>query len=205
MLLRNGFILTMLALLWANCQKVPQIETVEITTPEGYIERYERRLSDYAKEGLYQKIDPEGKLVEEATYRADTLHGQRILYYENKDTQVVESYRMGVFEGVYRVYYPGGRIKLAGQYTANEMTGLWRGFYENGTLKEEVTFEHNQENGPFTEYYANGQLKAQGSYLDGDNEHGELKLYDETGRHYRTMSCEKGICQTIWDATKTVN
>ncbi|MBK7872056.1 MAG: toxin-antitoxin system YwqK family antitoxin [Saprospiraceae bacterium] len=184
------------------CKSSPKVETVEAKDNDGYTERYQRRKSDYAKEGLYVKTDPQGAKVEEAMYKSDTLDGWRIIYYETGDTQVLESYRQGLFEGAYRVYYPGGKTKLSGTYSNNEMNGLWKGFYENGALKEEVTFANNQENGPFVEYYPNGKLKAQGSYLDGDNEHGELKLYNEAGVHIKTMECDKGICKTIWEVEK---
>ncbi len=179
-----------------------RVETIENKDHDGYTERYQRRVSDYAKEGLYVKIDPQGKKVEEATYTSDTLHGWRILYYESGDTQVIENYRMGKFEGEYKIFYPDGQVKLTGRYVHNQMSGAWQGFYENGALKEVVTFERNQENGPFVEYYPNGKLKAEGTYLNGDYEHGELKLYDETGKHIKTMMCNKGVCQTTWEAEK---
>ena len=35
-------------------------------------------------------------------------------------------------------------------------------------------------------------------YLDGDNEHGELKLFDEQGVLTKKMNCDKGICRTSW-------
>lgn len=63
---------------------------------------------------------------------------------------------------------------------------------------EEVMFADNEENGPFTEYHKNGSLKAEGNYLNGDNEHGLLKLYNEEGELVRKMQCDSGICQTTW-------
>ncbi|HMO39940.1 MAG TPA: toxin-antitoxin system YwqK family antitoxin [Saprospiraceae bacterium] len=194
--------LWMILLLSACNQKAARLETIETTDRDGYIERYSRRTTDYAKEGLYVRTDPRGTKVEEAEYRNDTLNGRRTLYYETGDLQVVETYRMGLFDGAYEVYYPGGQVKLAGQYTANVMSGIWRGYYANGQLKEEVTFADNAENGPFTEYHPNGQLKAVGTYLNGDNEHGELKLYDENGQHEKTMLCDKGTCRTVWSSEK---
>lgn len=187
----------------AGCKTSPKLETVEATDSAGYTERYSRRKSDFAKQGLYVKIDPQGNKVEEAQFSGDTLHGFRILYYENGDTQIVESYQMGGFEGDYKVYYPGGQLKMAGKYEDNVMTGKWKVFYENGGLKEEVTFKNNQENGPFVEYHPNGNLKAEGTYLNGDYEQGELKLYDESGRHIKTMMCEKGVCRTTWESEKS--
>ncbi len=190
----------LLALLLFACKQKGALETIENKDEAGYVERYTRRKSDFAKEGLYTRIDPQGKKVEEALYKNDTLDGWRILYYETGDTQVLESYKTGLFHGIYKVYFPEGGVKLLGQYADNEMTGLWKGYYENGSIKEEVTFEKSEENGPFVEYYPNGKLKAQGNYLNGDYEHGELKLYDEAGQLIKTMQCDKGICRTTWEA-----
>lgn len=192
-----------IALLAFGCKS--NIETVENTNSAGYTERYERRKSDYAKEGKYAKFDPDGQILEEAQYSNDTLNGYRILYYENGDTQIVEKYEMGTFSGFYKVFYPNGQEKLVGQYQNNKMTGPWKAYYEDGQLKEVVTFRDNNENGPFIEYHPNGNLKAEGTYLDGDREHGELKLYDENGKHIKTMMCDRGNCRTTWEAENSNN
>ena len=78
------------------------------------------------------------------------------------------------------------------------MQGIWKKYYESGKLMESVTMRDNEENGPFVEYWENGNLKAEGAYLDGDNEDGELKLYDEHGELEKTMQCERGMCYTTW-------
>jgi len=186
----------LLLLLAAGCKsKVEQVENID---SYGYTERYQRSKEDFAKQGLYQKFDEQGQLIEEAMYLDDTLNGLRVLYYETGDTQIVETYQGGIFEGPYRLYYESGQLNLSGGYVANEMTGDWSRYYENGQLMERVRFESNAENGPFIEYYENGNLKAEGAYLNGDNEHGLLKLYDEQGELKRKMNCEHGICRTIW-------
>jgi len=192
------FFATLISLTASGCKS--NVETVENTDAAGYTERYERRKADYAKEGKYVKLDPRGKLLEEAQYTNDTLDGYRILYYESGDTQIVEKYDMGTFSGFYKVFHPNGQKKLVGQYQNDKMTGKWRAYYENGQLKEVVTFRNNNENGPFVEYYPNGNLKAEGTYLNGDFEHGELKLYDENGNHSKTMMCNRGKCETTWQA-----
>ncbi|MFN7119390.1 MAG: toxin-antitoxin system YwqK family antitoxin [Saprospiraceae bacterium] len=188
----------LMALTLASCK--PKTETVETKDEAGNTIRYERRLNDYAKEGTYLKLNPNGKKLEEAQYKNDTLNGWRILYSENGDTSVAESYKNGAFDGAYRVFHENGKLKLVGQYANNEMMGVWKGYYDNGALKEEVHFEKNQENGPFVEYHPNGKLKAEGTYLNGDFEHGELKLYNENGELVRRMNCDKGVCKTVWSA-----
>jgi len=74
----------------------------------------------------------------------------------------------------------------------------WKRYYDSGELMEIVNFVENEENGPFVEYYKNGNKKATGNYLDGDNEHGELELFDEQGELIKKMNCNKGICRTSW-------
>lgn len=173
------------------------LEQVEKTDPYGNTERYTRRQSDYAKEGRYELISPEGHTLETAAYRNDTLHGTRVLYYETGDTQIVEQYVAGRFAGPYRAFYPDGELELEGQYIANAMEGIWKRYYENGQVMEEVQFQDNAENGPFKEYYENGNLKAEGYYKDGDNEHGMLKLYNEQGELDKLMNCQHGVCRTV--------
>lgn len=195
--MKHIWIVTAAVLLLATgCKsKVEQVENVD---SYGYTERYQRSKDDFARQGLYQKFDEQGRLMEEATYENDTLSGLRVLYFEKGDTQIVETYRQGIFDGPYRSYYESGQLNLSGQYEANEMTGDWDRYYKNGQLMERVRFKDNAENGPFIEYHENGNLKAEGAYLNGDNEHGLLKLYDEQGELKRKMNCEQGICRTIW-------
>ena len=176
------------------------LEVVEYTDDYGYTERYQRRIADGVREGRYERIAPDGTIREAAFYLADTLHGARILFYPSGDTLSVEHYQRGAFQGPFRQYYENGTLQLAGQYDANEATGKWLQYYADGALMEIVNFEGNVENGPFVEYFPNGNLKAEGRYLDGDNEHGLLKLYNESGALIRKMECERGVCQTVWSA-----
>lgn len=186
-----------LVLLFAACKS--KMEQVEHVNSYGYTEKYTRDKETYAKEGLYQQYDEQKRLIEEAQYTNDTLHGMRVLYHEQGDTQIVEHYQYGRFEGPYRTYYERGALQQEGQYADNEMVGVWKRYYQNGQLMEKVKFENNVENGPFEEYYENGNLKAEGTYLNGDNEHGLLKLYDEKGELMRKMKCDRGVCHTEWE------
>ena len=75
---------------------------------------------------------------------------------------------------------------------------LWRKYNPTGQMIEEVTFADNLENGPFREWFDNGQLAAEGSYLDGDNEDGRLRVYNEDGSLNRVMDCDMGACTSLW-------
>ena len=202
--MRQYFFFTLLTIFLFSCGG--DLEKIEVKNDDGkVVEVYTRKKVDYAKEGIYEKYADDGVLLEKATYSNDTLNGERLLYFENGNPQYIENYKAGQFEGPYKAYHDNGALKLEGMYVNNAMEGEWKAYYENGQLKEVVQFEANQENGPFIEYYENGKLKAKGSYLEGDHEHGELELYDESGELTRKMQCDKGICRTTWQRDTTNN
>lgn len=184
--------------LFPSCES--NIEEITEQDEFGNTIRFERRKSDFAREGWSYTTSPDGVLVEVAHYQSDTLDGQRILFTATGDTSIIENYRTGIFDGPYRLYHENGILKQEGNYVNNEMTGKWNTYYDNGQLKEAVAFSKNLENGPFIEYYRNGKLAAEGAYLNGDFEHGELKIYDEQGELTRTMQCVSGRCTTTWSA-----
>lgn len=175
------------------------IKLVEQKDYLGNTEKFAIIESTGQKQGKFLRLSPDNKILEEAYYKNGQLDGLRVIYYpENQDTQIVETHLKGQFEGPYRSYYPGNALKLTGNYKDNKIQGIWYKYYESGALKEEVSFEDNLENGPFTEYFENGQISVVGHYLNGDNEHGEIKFYSEEGVHFKTMECDEGLCRTIW-------
>ncbi len=179
-----------------------KLEYVEVKDEFGNIEKYSRQKDDYAKEGPYTKVGPNGIKIEEAHYKNDTLHGTRTIFHRNGQAEIVENIVFGQFEGSYGQYYENGNVELEGQYTNGSMNGAWKRYYKSGALMEVVRFENNEENGPFIEYYENGKLKAEGNYRNGDYEHGLLKLYSEDGELAKKMNCENGVCHTIWQLSE---
>jgi len=175
------------------------LETREETDDFGYRSVYTVDPETDARHGMFRNYDAEGHLLEQAEYRDNVLHGQRVLFSPQGDTLVVEHYAGGAFEGPYRAYYEdGNRLRQRGQYVSNNMAGQWTRFYSDGTKSEVVTFANNAENGPFREWYENGKLKAVGSYRGGDREDGQLRLFTEAGELQRVLECDQGICQTVW-------
>ena len=172
------------------------LETITEQDDSGNTIKYVRDKEDYAREGLYQVFGADGKLLEEANYKDDQLHGERKLFYANGQVEAVEQFANGEYTGNFLGYYENGKLKIAGNYVDNAMSGEWKRYYENGQTMEVVLFENNEENGPFVEYHENGKLKTEGSYKNGDNEHGELKMYKQNGELERIMDCEMGRCKT---------
>ncbi len=198
--MRLSFLLSLLLVF--SCKS--KLETIETKDEYGYLIKYSRKKTDYAKQGLYTKSYPTGTLYEEANYVNDTLHGERKLYYKSGKLEILETYDHGKFTSPYKRFFEDGQLQLNGFYEDNKGTGVWTRYYQNGKVKDSVTLVENDEIGPFTEYYENGNLKAEGVYNGTDEdtgyprEHGLLKMYDESGELVKKMDCNLGRCKTIW-------
>lgn len=193
--------LALFLLLQVAC-KENLIETVEVRDDEGRVERFQRNKKDFAKEGLYQKLTPDGRLLEEAHYHLNVLEGERKYYFPNGSVESVESYKNGAIHGKYRKFYENGTPRIEQEFVDGAMQGLSIRYYPNGAVEERVTMKDNEENGPFQEYYENGNLKTEGSYApmgeESALEQGELKEYDENGQLVRIADCVNGRCTTRW-------
>lgn len=189
--------LLVLVLLFISCetnkldQKETKNEEIQIT------EKYSTLKETDIKQGPYERKDLNGELLEISNYDKGKLHGEQKLY-EKGVIYSTANYDQGKITGKYQSYYPNGEVYVEGNYQNEMMDGKWKTYYETGKLKEVVYFKNNEENGPFVEFHTNGNLKAEGEYLDGDNEHGELLLYSPNGILIQKMNCDRGICRTTW-------
>ena len=182
-----------------SCKSAPQEKIVK--NDSGLISgKYLIDEKSGLKEGRFVNYYDNGQKSEEGLYKKDKLDGKRIIYrYDDESVEIVENYSNEKLEGDYTFFYPSSKIKQFGQYKDNEMVGEWLLYYENGQIKEKVTMQNNQENGPFIEYYESGVLKAEGNYKNGDNEDGELKMYNKKGELVKIMDCVERRCKTRWE------
>lgn len=183
------------------CKENPK-ETVETHDDDGRLERFQRNKKDFAKEGLYQKLSPEGVLIEEAHYHLNVLEGERKYFFPGGAVESIENYKNGQIHGKYLKFFENGSPRITQEFVEGAMQGLSIRYYPNGTIEERVTIKDNEENGPFQEYYENGNLKVEGNYAPSDTEsaleQGELKEYDESGQLVRIADCVDGRCTTRW-------
>lgn len=185
----------MAASLMMTCEKLRTVEH----TDRGITERYTVD-RDNRRHGIYQKWLHGDTLFETAHYMHGKLHQERTIYFKSGIPEIVEHYVDDTIHGPYKVFYETGALRAEGNYERGVMRGIWRQYYPDGGILEEVAFEDNLENGPFVEYYDNGNIKARGTYLEGDQEHDTLWLYNDLGILETIMLCDRGICNTIWKA-----
>ena len=203
---RQAFLRYLPLLILCGLFACSDLDRIEKRNADGVVvERFYRSKTDSLVQGKYEIFDDAGNLIEEANYVDGLLDGTRTLYHPNGKPQYVETHVAGTFSGPYRAYYPDGELELEGEYVDNKSAGTWRRYYPDGAKMEEVTMADGRENGPFREWHPNGQPKATGNYANGDQEQGELLLYDERGELERKMNCDAGVCHTSWsrDGNKT--
>lgn len=153
---------------------------------------------DNQKHGAYSSYI-NGALVSKATYKNDKLHGLRTIYHPNGEIEIEENYENDVLVGAYKSYHNNGQLAQEANYVQGVLQGLLKTYYKDGKIKEEVTMVDNDENGPFKEYHPNGKIMWEGQFLNGDNEFGLLKNYNEAGELIKKMMCDSlGVCATIW-------
>jgi len=190
-------LLLLTTLAFASCKN--NLETVTEKNEFGQEVSYQKNIETGERDGTYTVKDASGIILETATYKGDTLHGERRLFTNTGELETLENYQDGTFHGVYQSFYKNNQVKFEASYEAGILAGETKVYYEDGQLKERVFFKNNEENGPFTEYHPNGKLKAKGAYFGGVNsEHGPLELFDENGDLIKKMNCEKGVCRTSW-------
>ncbi len=190
-----AFLLVSISML--SCQKAPTKTVVDPVL--GYKTTYTLMSRDSTYNGPFEKVDSTGVVLERGQYINGQLTGIRELFYADGKVKVRERYKDGQITDLYEYFHPNGNIQLKGYYIGGEMYGTWSRYFDDGAKEDEVLMVKNEEQGPFKEYYRNGKIQAEGNYLHGDNEDGELKLYDESGTLYKTMWCDLGKCRTTWE------
>jgi len=180
------------------------LKKVQVFTEEGVLEKEYTIDQDSFMQGVLITYYSNGKDVfEKAEYLDDRLHGTRTLYYSSGQAEIVENYLQDILTDTLYMYYESGALKMKSYYNSGIHLGENTAYFENGVVKEVVQFKDNVEQGPFIEYYENGEIAWQGQYLNGDNEVGELKQYNEEGVLIKKMDCDSlGVCATVWTIEK---
>ncbi|MBK8192298.1 MAG: hypothetical protein IPK76_03580 [Lewinellaceae bacterium] len=102
------------------------------------MERFERRKTDFAKAGLYQRFHQDGHLVEEAHFVNDTLHGERKFFFPNGKVERIEHHQHGVMHGKYEQFYESGQLQLAQEFVNGVLEGISTAWFPNGQKKKRL-------------------------------------------------------------------
>ena len=101
-----------------------QLETTETKNDRGQLERWQQRKGSTVKEGLYQRFSPEGILLEEAHYLADSLEGERKYFSATGSLETIERYQRNKMHGKFQSFYEDGQLKIEQDFVNERSLGI---------------------------------------------------------------------------------
>lgn len=154
------------------------------------------------KDGFYKEYAPNGTLVRDGFFQADSAEGTWTSYSPEGVKLTEVKYRQNRVSGNVLVFFPSGKIQRSGYKVNNKTEGWWDEFYESGQLKSHERFHNAQFQGPAETYFENGKIETQGSYADNEKS-GIWFFYFDNGNLSHTGSYENGIRTGLWKSYYT--
>jgi len=139
--------------------------------------------------GMYSEMP-----LSQINYIDGVKNGVSKLYYDNGKIQEEAIYKAGVKEGPSKWYSSAGRLLALYNYHNGQFEGVQETFYENDSVQTATMYSNNIINGGYKEFYRNGIIKLSGSYINAIKE-GAWIEYDETGKAVKTTKYKKGVAK----------
>ncbi len=146
------------------------------------------------KDSIWLNFTPAGRLSNSETYKEDSLHGKKIVYYvpdnlEDKSRlpSAVYMYENGKMNGEAVEYFQSGTVKSKGVYKDNKKVGVWETYHPNGKKMLLERFKDGVHHGWHFSYDEGGLETSRKYYYYGRLLEG--KALDEKMKQMK----EKGI------------
>lgn len=156
--------------IFGKMKKLPGYE------PEQVVE--EGNYESSRKQGLWKNFFPNGKIKSEIAYVNSRPNGTYKTYFENGQVEEEGNWENTRNTGGFKRYHENGQT--AQQFVFNE-TGKRDGkqvyFYENGQVMIEADIAAGKEKF-VKEYYEDGSIKAEKSFIDGEIDVANTKVYE---------------------------
>jgi antitoxin component YwqK of YwqJK toxin-antitoxin module len=140
------------------------------------------------KDPLYS---PDSK-VEEGVYIDNEKEGVWKKYWPNGTVRSEIHYMKGKPEGPYKVYYANGKLEESGRWKDGKLCDRFQRYHSNGIVKEDFTYDsEGTRQGKQHYYHENGTL-AMEVEMNGGEEHGVQKRYDDRGQLMEERNFDNG-------------
>ncbi|MCH2224400.1 MAG: hypothetical protein MK066_06480 [Crocinitomicaceae bacterium] len=146
------------------------------------------------KDSIWTTFDRFGKVSGKETYKNDSLHGQKVIYFppdEESRNQVVSSvsnYVNGSLEGDYIEYFINRSVREKGTYKNNKKHGVWISYQVGGAKMMLTRYKEGKRHGWCLAYDKLGKEQAKkyfyyGRHLEGKELAKKMKQMKELGIH----------------------
>ncbi|HMT29045.1 MAG TPA: hypothetical protein PKD91_07185 [Bacteroidia bacterium] len=142
-------------------------------------------------DGIYLRFSDNGAIDLEENYKEGLLDGKRIQYRFGSIKRSVENFKNGKLEGEKIVYYDSGFKQEEANYKNGLREGVSTWFNQSEIMTIQYTYKAGIMDGPAKTFFFNSQVQTEGLYVN-DQESGEWKHYDETGKHIKSVFYENG-------------
>ncbi len=131
------------------------------------------------KNGSALKFGPGTQISIDATYKNDSLDGQKTTYGTNNKIRTIENYKNGILHGNRKAYYEDGKLQEEATFKNGKKDGKAIWYLQNGQPSVEYTYTDGVLNGTAKEYNPKGAILREGKFIN-DSEEGEWILYEDS-------------------------
>ena len=156
--------------IFGKMKKLPGYEPDQVVEEGNY--------ENSRKQGLWKNFFPNGKVKSEIAYVNSRPNGTYKTYFENGQVEEEGNWENNRNTGGFKRYHENG--KTAQEFVFNDSgkrDGKQVYFYENGQVMIEADIVAGKEKF-VKEYYEDGSIKAEKSFIDGELDVANTKVYE---------------------------
>lgn len=140
------------------------------------------RYKDSKKDSTWYHYGPSGRISFKENYRADSLHGKKVVYFVPEDPNDkselpsrIMYYDNGKLTGDYIEYFDVGVVRVKGQYKDHKKHGMWEHYEPSGKPMMKIRWKEGNKHG-WSIAYEEGKEVQRNYYYYGKRKEGkELK------------------------------
>lgn len=156
------------------------------------------------RQGLWQKQQPNGRLLYEGIFKDDVPVGEWKRFHEGGQLKAEIQYQTNSDSAFTRLFDEWGNKVAEGNYLKEKKSGLWNYFSENRKVSDEF-FENGLKNGPSHKFYETGELLEKIDWQLGKQE-GNYEVFFKTGEPFfqckMSNNQRNGLCLTYFQNGK---
>ena len=141
--------------------------------------------------GKITRHHPNGKLAEEAHYKAGRMEGLQTTWHTNGQLRSKLLYVNGAGEGLEEVWHLNGKMAAQSHYRAGILHGATTTWYSNGISRSRLGFKSGLKHGAAEAWYENGKASRKGEWSDG-RPHGIMTEWYPNGQMLFTATYHLG-------------
>lgn len=177
------------------------------------------------KQGAWQKLGANGKMVYEGQFKDNIPQGVFNYYYEDGKLRTVLTYSLDGKKAVSVSYHPNGKKMAEGDYFETKKDGIWKYysdletlaseefyqngvaggtwklFYESGGILEECPYKNGAKDGRFRQFFTDGEVKSEIIFVKGKYE-GKAIFYFPGGKPLMTGRFLDDLKEGLWTTYK---